>query len=1013
MAKVCSAGFDGKEFYYEGRNGERRVLLNVAEATMREGIQSMGEIRSRGQFMQQGGALLSLLLKSLQRMGQGYGALAASMMFLLSVEAMSWKRGPYRFLRIGGSGEDVLSVELGNVLGKLHGGSRFYVLTAGSTLPEGEFDGVILDRLGGCPDRMAVEARRRLKQDGLLLCVDRQKSRQKFLQLPDDACEEFAVSREIRLLVWQRMGKTHGKGFHRKEVVAFFPYRASMWDSLESIWRAADADKEHCVAYVIPAPYADLDENGQAEQWHHEMDLFPEEVPVVDFRQIELSHLRPDIAYIHYPYEDDNGLALVDERFRASALRQFVGQLVYVPYFTTGRCWPEIQLHAACYPYVDKIVVQRSHMEVSHNEYLQSSKLKAGTTYFLEDFLPQEKLMPLGSPKIDRLFWCERHRKMPEGWAERIGNRKVVLYNTSTSGLGSYGKIFLRKMEYVFQSFANRKDVVLLWRPHPLIEKVAERCGREVHEGYLELRQRFLDENLGILDETPDVDMSIAIADAYMGEGSSSLVSMFGFVGKPIFLATAMMLQKCPSEEEKTNIWFQVYFFEGKNCYFRPNGYDALCRMDMESRQVMTVMNFGDAPEGEAYGAPWRDAAHGNLLYFAPRQAKDILVFDTALESAQRIPVKDALPKANFCGMFPCKEYLFFLPDRYPFLVRLHRETHAITYFPLKNPLAMNNMSGAISYKEALYLLPNQYPAIVRVDVQTGEMVYHEECMEGIRKTRTARHSNVLAGHCVRNGRYLLLAFRFTNQVMEFDMETGDWRYIAAGPEDVDSDVMLKESEDVYWIFPWQTRKIRRWNCSTGECEVLEEYPAGYECAVDWVSWQDTYLFSHVKRIGDEVWLYPCYGNMMLKLDMKQKRLLKWEMELPPQGEREGSSFVQQSMFLGLFDYDGKLWAQRSYDRKFLVIDKKTQEISVEPAVHMSVDMACSLMAPIADSFGQVNEEVPYAVKENLLGHSVEAFLDYVAGGGHDRELQRTRFAALSNHSDGSCGEAIHACMMK
>jgi len=39
--------------------------------------------------------------------------------------------------------------------------------------------------------------------------------------------------------------------------VAFFPYQASMWDSLESVWRAAAADPD-CDAYVVPIPYYDI-----------------------------------------------------------------------------------------------------------------------------------------------------------------------------------------------------------------------------------------------------------------------------------------------------------------------------------------------------------------------------------------------------------------------------------------------------------------------------------------------------------------------------------------------------------------------------------------------------------------------------------------------------------------------------------------------------------------------------------------------------------------------------------
>ncbi len=39
----------------------------------------------------------------------------------------------------------------------------------------------------------------------------------------------------------------------RKEIV-FLPYKASMWDSLESVYLAAKEDEE-CDAYVIPVSY--------------------------------------------------------------------------------------------------------------------------------------------------------------------------------------------------------------------------------------------------------------------------------------------------------------------------------------------------------------------------------------------------------------------------------------------------------------------------------------------------------------------------------------------------------------------------------------------------------------------------------------------------------------------------------------------------------------------------------------------------------------------------------------
>ena len=41
--------------------------------------------------------------------------------------------------------------------------------------------------------------------------------------------------------------------------MAFLPYKASMWDSLESVWKAA-CKREECEVYVVPIPYFDKTE---------------------------------------------------------------------------------------------------------------------------------------------------------------------------------------------------------------------------------------------------------------------------------------------------------------------------------------------------------------------------------------------------------------------------------------------------------------------------------------------------------------------------------------------------------------------------------------------------------------------------------------------------------------------------------------------------------------------------------------------------------------------------------
>ena len=95
---------------------------------------------------------------------------------------------------------------------------------------------------------------------------------------------------------------------HRVEAV-FLPYKASMWDSLESVWRAADADPD-CDAYVIPIPYCDKNPDGSFRKEHYEADLFPSDVPITRFDAFDFGSHHPDMIFIHNPYDRANYVCL-------------------------------------------------------------------------------------------------------------------------------------------------------------------------------------------------------------------------------------------------------------------------------------------------------------------------------------------------------------------------------------------------------------------------------------------------------------------------------------------------------------------------------------------------------------------------------------------------------------------------------------------------------------------------------------------------------------------------------
>ena len=151
-------------------------------------------------------------------------------------------------------------------------------------------------------------------------------------------CQDSAVSMGNMIEAVYGDLKKHVKRLRRvfnqeipdKQEVVFLPYKASMWDSLESIWKAADED-ENSDAYVIPIPYFDKNPDGSLREQHYEGGDFPDDVPITSCDDYNLEVRHPDIIFIHNPYDDGNYVTTIHPYFYSRNLKQFTDKLVYVP----------------------------------------------------------------------------------------------------------------------------------------------------------------------------------------------------------------------------------------------------------------------------------------------------------------------------------------------------------------------------------------------------------------------------------------------------------------------------------------------------------------------------------------------------------------------------------------------------------------------------------------------------------------------------------------------------------
>lgn len=315
--------------------------------------------------------------------------------------------------------------------------------------------------------------------------------------------------------------------------VVFMPYKASMWTSLESVWKAADADPD-CEAKVVVIPYATLDSKQQLDHIEYEADKFPEYVPITHYSEYSLEKEQPDMIFIHNPYDGGNNLTRVPEKYYSYNLKQYTEQLIYSPYGMMGFYNPAKGAFMCCTNAVmvaDKVLVQ-------------SEKVKQ---IYIDHGVEREKILAIGSPKVDAVVESNRKQySYPKEWENKLKGRKVFLMNTHLSyfidgflyktknpNRVDYAQFFHRR---IFDYILNRDDCALIWRPHPLLKDMLKsRNLMESLEFVEQLEMRICESANAVLDTNGEYDLSFGLSDALITT-YSSIIPEYMISGKPVYI---------------------------------------------------------------------------------------------------------------------------------------------------------------------------------------------------------------------------------------------------------------------------------------------------------------------------------------------------------------------------------------------------------------------------------------------------------------------------------------------
>lgn len=601
----------------------------------------------------------------------------------------------------------------------------------------------------------------------------------------------------------------------RKEVV-FLPYKASMWDSLESVYLAAKDDPD-CDAYCVPIPYFDRNADGSLGQMHYEGGEYPKNIEVIDWRKYNLADRKPDVIYIHNPYDANNRVTCVHPDYFSDKLKKYTDELVYIPYFVLQEIDPQNQQaidgmkHFCFLPGIinaDKVILQSENMkQIYIAEYLKAAKLNGLQGEHIDRAALEKKFLGMGSPKIDKVLRTKKEDlEIPQEWLKIIekpdGTRKkIIFYNTSIGALLEHNEKMLVKMESVFEIFkAHKEEMALLWRPHPLIPSTIKSMRPQLWVKYKQIVEKYKAEGWGIYDDTADMDRAVVLSDAYYGD-PSSVVEVYKETGKPIILQNVMILDGQPGSIELNSI------------YRNKKGN-------------------------------WFIGSIDNSIYYMDEKAGTINYLST-------IPWADEDVYRRYPNCFQYDNSIICLPDRGAFILIYDIVEKNFRKCEIENPYNVRiGIYNFWSENSSLWCVSYGLNQIIEFDLEKMRVVGQYNIFNSFEKWvgygAAKDKGNII---CVSRNSTTISVFNiFSKQATNYDIPI----------DEVGFNTILCENGRV-WLTGYH-EKVYVWDTQEDSILILDKFPAKF--TRQYIS-RDRALFSHCYNTEKWILLFPWYNHVL------------------------------------------------------------------------------------------------------------------------------------------------------
>lgn len=637
----------------------------------------------------------------------------------------------------------------------------------------------------------------------------------------------------------------------------FLPYKASMWDSLESVWKAADADPD-CDAYVIPIPYFDKNPDGTLGQMHYEGGEFPKDIPVTGYEDYDFKTNHTDVIFIHNPYDECNFVTTVHPFFYTKNLKKFTDKLVYIPYFILDENMYESMCVTPGTVFSDVVIAHSASAKEDYVRHLKKLyKENAGMQEDKAEKALREKILSLGSPKIDKVINGKREDySLPEEWRNLLEGKKAVLYNTGVSGILHGNEQELKKIKDTIAFFAGRGDVALWWRPHPLTGGTMQSMRPALVEEYQKIVEAYKASGIGIFDDTADLHRALLWTDMYYGD-DSSLIYLYGVQGKPIVQQNIECLMQNRKAAEDKSIQYQISCCHNGEVYFTARKFNRLYRWNLESG---TISDMGRIPQEYEI----ESALYSNLicrqgkLWLVPSTARMLASYDFSSESWKQ----------------------YELPER----IKCSAEADG-----------------------KIYMVSSDYQSLWIMDTEKEKLDRQEIAYSNAKSFPISEGTYNDDLYLIQNKLYYLIAY--SNMVVMYDLEKKQPKVFSVGKEENRYYRMFCKEGKFCFLPADENSRIVCWDGVRLRESPKDAYPHNFS-----FQWG----FAHGIWKDGEILLFPKRGNMLLKLmekDMRIEKVLEFEnsldienIQLLPDGRAAFlSSLSGMNCNITIMDKEGKI----------------------------------------------------------------------------------------------------------